>query len=253
MKFLVLILGSTTLVAGGTAITSQQDVRNNMKTQRSHQEHLQGGEGACCFQDTATCVDGLFEAECLDQGGAWGWQTCSVALCVNECENAGIFSNIAKQIFLNCGPFNFWAFDQNGHYLDLDGDGVTEKMLGQSYTNYSEGGGFNNITVLLEIDSPQSFSMLTLLDISPDALTYEDNPDFTGGYSIRSIGYIDVTGDDLPDALIHVTTGQGPSRYYYVENISTPKGIACASDLNNDGAVEVNDLMQIISDWGPCE
>jgi hypothetical protein len=254
MKILVLFLGSTTLVAGGTAITSQQDVRNNMTTQRSHQEHLQGSQGACCFQDTATCVDDLNSMECLDQGGAWrGWATCSETLCLHECENAGIFSNIAKPIALNCGPFNFFEFDQNGHYLDLDGDGVTEKMMGQSYTNYYMGQGFSNITALLEIDSPASFSMLTLLDVSPDALTYEDNPDFTGDYSSRCIGYIDVTGDDLPDALIGVMIGQGPLSYYYVENISTPKVIACVSDLNNDGAVEVNDLMQIISDWGPCE
>jgi len=30
MKFIILFLGSTTLVAGGTAITSQHDARNNV-------------------------------------------------------------------------------------------------------------------------------------------------------------------------------------------------------------------------------
>ena len=27
----------------------------------------------------------------------------------------------------------------------------------------------------------------------------------------------------------------------------------CASDINNDGVVDVNDIMQIISDWGGCQ
>ena len=49
MKLLILILGSTTLVAGGTAITSQQDAHNNVTAhQRPYQEHRASSRGTDC-------------------------------------------------------------------------------------------------------------------------------------------------------------------------------------------------------------
>ena len=41
--------------------------------------------------------------------------------------------------------------------------------------------------------------------------------------------------------------------YWYVENILGSSGVACASDLYGNGSVEVNDLMQVVSDWDTCE
>ena len=92
--------------------------------------------------------------------------------------------------------------------------------------------------------------------------------------SVGAIGLHDVTQDGKLDLILQITrlvypcgtgspvlygcdgTGASPdyngTYYCYVENILESSGVACASDLNGDGAVEVNDLMQVVSDWGAC-
>jgi hypothetical protein len=257
MKFLVLFLGSTTLVAGGTAITPQQDVRNNVITnQRPHQEHrFNGSEGACCFQDTATCVDDLNSIDCLDQGGAWqGWTPCSSVLCLHECENAGIFSNIAKPIALNCAPFGGSFYGGYGPtFLDLDGDGEAEKILGLAELAEDEVFSWNNTSKILRADNASSFSVTTLLDIHPSVLTYEGLADFGLHFNIHGAGYLDVNGDDLFDQLLSVQIGSEAPQFFYVENISTPPAAVCASDINNDDVTDVVDLLEVVGNWGPCE
>jgi hypothetical protein len=79
--------------------------------------------------------------------------------------------------------------------------------------------------------------------------------------NIKCLGYYDVTQDGKADAIIQIRRngmiwdgGDYQGRYLcYLENLSESSGAVCASDLNGDGSVEVNDVIQVISDWGPCE
>ena len=66
-----------------------------------------------------------------------------------------------------------------------------------------------------------------------------------------------MTGDGLVDAIIILETvddmGMVTQLQYYVENISAPKGVACATDVNNDGNTDTSDMLALIAGWGPCE
>jgi hypothetical protein len=39
---------------------------------------------------------------------------------------------------------------------------------------------------------------------------------------------------------------------FYVPNISTPPGVACATDVNNDGNTDTSDILALLAGWGPC-
>jgi hypothetical protein len=231
MKFLVLFLGSTTLVAGGTAITSQQDVRNNVIAhQRPHQDHratLRGfsGEGSVC-PPVAT----------------------------------PIFDNVARSLFLDNPDCGLGYLPE----VDVDGDGVPEMHEGY----YWRGVGLDCKTYeyYFNVDvkthhvpgsNPPVIVVESYLDLNPDSMTYE-GVDMLFTYHIDIRGYVDVTNDGKPDALLLVQTQQEcgsewVTQYFYVENISPPPSAACTTDVNSDGSTNVNDLLEVVANWGPCE
>jgi hypothetical protein len=222
MKILVLILGSTTLVAGGTAITSQQDVRNNMTAHRPHQEHRAASRGTDCPP-----------------------------------VETPIFDSVPYPLVLGNSCANIWSRMD----MDVDGDGNNETSLAEYYNDCSQGWEYNIPATKMkyvEGSNPPAIIAEAFLDVSPEMMQYDGVTGHIEGVWLR--GYLDVTNDGKPDAILLVrgnekclTTPDGTVDYlFYVENISEWPA-ACASDLNNDGAVEVNDLMQIISNWGECE
>ena len=230
MKFLVLFLGSTTLVAGGTVITAQQDVRNNVIAhQRPHQDHratFRGHDGAGdCPQVTTP-----------------------------------IFDNVAHPLFLenpDCG-LGYLAD------VDVDGDGVPETSDGY-YQRWDMMADCSEYEFQFSMDvkthyvpgsNPPVVVTESYLDLNPDSMTYE-GVDMLYGYYIYNRGYVDVTNDGKPDALLmtQIQTeciGEYVTQYFYVENISEAPA-SCATDINNDGSTNVNDLLAVVGNWGPCE
>ena len=267
MKLAIMLLGSTVFVAGGTAITSQQDVRNNGIENRYQIQknvkpqgggHRMSGVGACCL--VGTCVDGVNQSDCYAQGGEFSWNGCATMLCVPECEDAGVFSDIAQAIELSCKPMNSSLYGYEGQEsIDLDGDGVVERKIGHVNSYFEPDGPvgpkeYNSFSMLIYADDSPAFLVKTLLNAHPDNLTYIGlQGDFDNGYSINALGYIDVTGDGLPDSLLKVSIPGSPLQFFYVENISPPPAAACATDINNDGSTNVTDLLALVGNWGPCE
>ena len=229
MKFLVLFLSSTTLVAGGTAITSQQDVRNNVNVhQRPNQEHRLGSPGTDCPP-----------------------------------VETPIFGNVAYPLFLE-NPDCWIGYLADS---DVDGDGVLERSGGfcerldwMGKCDWYEEGEVQDIkTQYVPGSNPPVVVTASFLDLNPDSMTYEgvDSDDFQYEYQIYNLGYLDVTNDGKPDAIIWTNIGTGcngpyVTQHFYVENISEWTS-ACATDVNGDGSTNVNDLLAVVGNWGPCE
>ena len=226
MKFIVLFLGSTTLVAGGTAITSQQDVRNNVIAhQRPYQEHRAASRGTDC-PPVAT----------------------------------PIFDNVAHPLFVENPDCRIGYLSD----MDVDGDGIPETSEGWS-ESFDRMGGCSEFESYNYLDkksryvpgsNPPEVVTESYLDLNPDSMTYEGF-DLVYGYYIQNKGYLDVTNDGKPDAIIQAyiaTECSGPTvlQYFYVENISEWTA-ACATDINNDGSTNVTDLLAVVGNWGPCE
>jgi len=233
MKFLVLVLGSTTLVAGGTAITSQQDVRNNViAQQRPYQEPRAASGGTDCPP-----------------------------------AESPIFENVAHPLLLeNPDCVYFWSKSSDA---DVDGDGILETSEA-SFRRDSFGGGCNfgdysDPDVKLYYvpgTTPPMVSVKPFLDLDPNSMTYE-GVDMLYHFNIYNCGYLDVTNDGKLDAILKAEIqvdadeecwgGEWVIQYFYVENISTPPAATCATDINNDGSTNVNDLLAVVGNWGPCK
>ena len=229
MKFLVLILGSTTLVAGGTAITSQQDSRNNViANQRPYQEHRAASRGTDC----------------------------------QPVENP-IFGNVAYPLEVAEGscPLRWSTGESLLPDADIDGNGVIDIS---SATYWQDDFGTSSfpssiISFNLNTTPPQIISESVLI-LNPETINYTglDIINYPFGVSILNLGYIDVTADGKPDALIEVGMQVDESDwdfsdkyYFYIENISEWTA-ACATDINNDGSTNVNDLLAVVDGWGVC-
>ena len=218
MKFLVLILGSTTLVAGGTAITSQQDVRNNVTTQRPYQEHRAASRGTDCPP-----------------------------------VETPIFGNIAYPLIVKgCNDPLYDGIDR-----DLDGDGKTEACFAEYYDDcfyvFSQPG---TTIRYVEGSNPPRVISESFLNVSPELMQYDGVTGYIRAVWLRA--YVDVTNDGKPDAILLVQTEITKctmiveNHYLYVENISEWPA-ACATDINNDGSTNVNDLLEVVGNWGECE
>ena len=169
------------------------------------------------------------------------------------CEDAGIFSNYAYELEVNSSctltPGYYWEdrIRPRVFYLDIDEDGALDSISGEaSYNKDEKHGNTYRQLHIIRADSATSFSASVLLD--PSTITYEDL-DFNDIYRISLSSLVDMNGDGLLDAILAVS-GQ---RYFCAINISTPPTANCTSDVNGDGSVEVNDILQVVSDWGPCE
>jgi len=228
MKILILVLGSTTLVAGGTAITSQQDASNNVTAhQRPYQEHRAASRGSDC-QPVETPIFGPVAYE--------------LPIAIESC----LWRN------------NRFAFSQPE--ADIDGDGLFEPHGGVCFYQPSTGKGTSYPCVkirMVNFDPPEIIGE-NFLSLHPNDITY-DGIDFSKikyNCVMRCVGYLDVNGSGKPDALIEFTIdefGENQEiKLFYVENISEWPA-ACATDINNDGSTNVNDLLAVVGNWGPCE
>ena len=149
--------------------------------------------------------------------------------------------------------------------VDVDGDGVPETSEG-SYQRYDIMGDCSEYESYFEMDvkthyvpgsNPPVVVTASYLDLNPDSMTYE-GVDMLYDYNIFNRGYVDVTNDGKPDALIMIRIqtecpgGEYVNQYFYVENISEAPA-SCVTDINNDGSTNVNDLLAVVGNWGPCE
>ncbi|MCH2134367.1 MAG: VCBS repeat-containing protein [Phycisphaerales bacterium] len=59
----------------------------------------------------------------------------------------------------------------------------------------------------------------------------------------------DVNGDGYPD-LVHARSSE-PYATVLINQLANEK--VCATDLDKSGSTEINDLLFVIEDWGPCQ
>jgi len=226
--------------------------------------------GACCLPyggcESMTMME--CDQEYMDDGGIAGdnWQaytTCEEADCAPTCDPTGFFDNVAYPLTISCqdGP-TAWPSQSGpggcdinmfGDYIkiDLNGDNAPETIMSKSCANEMQS---NKGRVMVGGESTGTVQMLDLLDIHPDAMTYTDYT-WDGMMPFYIIDFLDVTGDGLPDAIIQLgkwCDAPQTCDFFYVTNISTPPGVACATDVNSDGTTDVSDMLALIAGWGPC-
>jgi hypothetical protein len=147
--------------------------------------------------------------------------------------------------------------------VDLDGDGTFEdtysfySISDSCYDNYVWSQPATKIRYV-EGSNPPAVISETFLNLNPDIIQYE-GVDFPGDFYISLEAYLDVTNDGKPDAIIRADWSEvacdyeiSVFSYFYIENISQWGGV-CATDINNDGSTNVNDLLAVVGNWGPCE
>ncbi|MCH2141185.1 MAG: hypothetical protein MK100_09165, partial [Phycisphaerales bacterium] len=173
--------------------------------------------------------------------------------------------------------FGLWTL-QSFHFqegmtplMDLNGDGAPEMLLESPYHDYSIDDGHSgeyNRPMLIARSGEQvgHIDIFQVLDISPNSISYnglnwppKGNPNlwFIAEYK----GFFDVTGDGRLDIILDVqlniewNPGEWTEirQFFYIENTSSPVAAACSSDIDDSGAVDISDLLTVISDWGPCE
>jgi len=236
--------------------------------------------GGCAFMTYQDCAyehgdDGMGG---FDPNNWSAYTPCEESDCSPTCNPNGFFDNIAYPLTIACqdGPTQFPGIDpatpdyfcetwDSYYYLqmkvDLNGDGASETVMGLSCAQFDSGmpemSNKRNGRVLVAGDKAGTVEMLDLLDVSLDNMSYADFDDSGDGASFHLVDFLDVTGDGLVDAIIILQTydemGSQIQVPYYVENISTPKGVACATDVNNDGNTDTSDMLALIAGWGPCE
>ena len=70
---------------------------------------------------------------------------------------------------------------------------------------------------------------------------------YVGGGDYYSLNAEDFNNDGFPDILVTVQC----TPLIYINQLQGQT--ACAADLTGDGSVEVNDLLFVVAEWGPCE
>lgn len=144
--------------------------------------------------------------------------------------------------------------------LDLDGDGtaehLTEDEAGIRYSGstveatvpimalrHDEDG--LGVEVIMNFDDDLTYwlSQLDLESMSEDATL-----------SLYSKGYFDVDNDGMFDAIFRMSyldfsSGEQIFRFFWYRNQLTPPTRSGDSDLNDDGRVDGEDLLQLLSDW----
>ena len=258
MKIFITLIGSGVLIASNQFVYSgQQHKQVTVSKHQTQESQGPGMDSSCCLPD-GSCVDKMDWATCENKGGTYYDYFCGDYICVPACEDAGVFASVAHALEFTCGalPWNLGhgggSSDFESKYIDLDGNGSAEQIISEvSVTVDAMDDTSVPSTMFKQGDVPGTFGVYILLDAHPDTLLYEG---LTIGdeFDVREIGYFDVTGDGLVDAILRVHTNQ-TQEFYYVENISVPPGKACATDINDDGSTNVNDLLEVVGNWGPCE
>ena len=214
--------------------------------------------GACCYGVDECEIMGSLK--CMNIGGvAYDMLSCEQVSCPNPClpSDEIMFSSIAYPLSVECeNPNLAIIFDHFFNKIDLNGDNVEEMII--EYSAFGSGelptdrhGSFMKMGSI-----NGSVKVSELIDLNPSSIAYS-GVQFCEDITCRLKSFLDVTGDGLPDAIVYVSSyglnGGCHSGYHYVENISIPPAAACASDINNDGSTNVNDLLAVVGNWGPCE
>ncbi len=161
---------------------------------------------------------------------------------------AGIYDP-ETNTFENPEAASAWAYEQaiaNG-MIDKDALRNNEKITEATgcWDEY-------NVTAIGNYVSEEIGSLDTfqILNLDPSVMSYEIPPQGTS-FKLELVGFFDMTRDGLPDAIVQLSGGG--NTYFYIENISEPPAVACATDINNDGSTNVDDLLALVGNWGPCE
>ncbi len=246
--------------------------------------------GACCLP-YGGCEPYLTYQECeyehnddgmggFDPNNWSPYTTCEESDCSPTCNPNGFFDNVAYPLTVACqdGPTQYPGTDgaTPGYYycqtwdstfylrikVDLNGDGASETVMGLSCASLDSAmpdkPSKRNGRVILAGDEVGTVQMLDLLDVSPDNMYYENYGNWDGDETFHLVDFLDVTGDSLLDAIVIVQrndpdTGNYVQVAYYVENISTTEGVACATDINQDNVTDTTDILALIAGWGPCD
>ena len=241
------------------------------------------GDDTDCIE--ADCTDDPWGACCAEEGGCelvysqmkcdmystfYQYQTCEDASCPEVCEPHGIFDTVAYPLSIECGGFatagaamSHWPHYPNGaamlaQYIkiDLDGDGLEETITAMPVHKTMDPWQNTDGKFIASGDGFGTLQINDLLGLDPAVMTYVDLTIPPADMAdIWVTDFIDVTGDGLLDAIVVVRMMQIADYVdipFYVINTSTPPAVACATDVNNDGATNVNDMLAIISAWGPC-
>ena len=218
MKVATGMMFVTVLIGGGAAVTPQQGARIEVTThQRPH--HAQ--------RTTSRAIGG----------------GCPSGI--------PVFDNVAHPIVMPaCDEYVPWL-------LDVDGDGNPEDADYVSANSW-EGSSPGVRTYHIRGSNPPELVSEIYLDVSPDFIQYEGMEELFAvaeSYSIQTTGFMDVTNDGKPEAIVTVGIATANDNFYgsfYIENISEWPA-KCATDINDDGTVNVTDLLSVMSTWGPCE
>ncbi len=276
MKTTVIIYTALVLAGTAAAISFQDNrISRSLKTGDS----LRNGNPACCLPD-GQCIDKMELSECTALNGVLGYGACSSNWCVPDCSKINIFSTVAIPFVQECSSApdpNFWLnlAGLSGQYINIDGEGATELLVtSQDMSSIGYGSPIyvynspsfpkeslsSTLNVAKMGENVGVLNVYTILDLDPSVIDYGEIV-FENDFVIKCHALVDVTGDELLDAIISFKTDNwdwGPSPnpqsyYFYLENISTPEGVACDTDINNDGSTDVTDMLAIIGEWGPCE
>ncbi len=224
--------------------------------------------GSCCLT-FSECIHVENEWECYEvtgNGTFAPYSTCAESSCPAPCTSETFFSSNAYPITLECGSYELqWGngMSLNSYRVDLNKSGSEEFIQVGSYYHFDPNmpSESNNkgLVYLSGVDNV-SIKLSLLLDLNPAVINYEGLEYDDNQYiAIQLASLFDITGDGLPDAVIQIDAylsnepGDSVRYFYYVENISTPPAVACATDVNSDGETDTADILALLSGWGPCE
>ena len=172
-----------------------------------------------------------------------------------------VFEEIMRPLVLESGTEFLPCFDfGDDSLIDSDGDGDpemwTEDGAGFSWDSYS-GERHRPLTAMrrskgvVAIDVVMNFE--GDLEYWLDLLGEKSIPE-NGGLRAEHDAFFDVDGDGRLDLIFRVAiddwnTGDSIQRFFWFRNTSVPPGRSGDSDLNHDGRVDGEDLLQLLSDW----
>ncbi|MDG2030315.1 MAG: hypothetical protein P8J45_04855 [Phycisphaerales bacterium] len=142
--------------------------------------------------------------------------------------------------------------------IDLDGDGIFEQLQEDDagvefYGETGEGSSFP-LLVLRHREGGLAIESVLLFDEGSAFWSDLIGMDPTELQYVQQSFYFDVDADSMIDAVISIgwndmNKGTWERRLFWYRNQLTPPTRSGDSDLNDDGRVDGEDLLQLLSDW----
>ena len=172
-----------------------------------------------------------------------------------------VFEMTMRPLELESGTGFLPCFDfGDDSLLDLDGDGNLEMWAedGSGFSwNKFDGGRNRPLTAMRR--SEDVVAIEVVMNFEGDLQYWldvleEKSPPANGGLRAEHDAFFDVDGDGRLDLIFRVElddwdVGSSIQRFFWFRNTSTPPARDCDSDLNDDGRVDGEDLLQLLSDW----